>query len=129
MNPQTKKLEESKKFSLNEIPTGLGYNGTHIVCSYKKDYETYCVEKNFAMAKGPLQSKFPFFKVTGPNEIVFFMDNIGLFMDGQFHPIQKDNITLMVNRPILSATILGNHALILCDGTLEIYSICTLDVT
>ncbi len=66
-NPQTKKFEESKKFSLNELPSNVGYNGTHIICSYKKEYETYNVERNFAMAKGPLQTKNPFFKVTGIN--------------------------------------------------------------
>ena len=124
MNPNTKKLEESKKFSLSELPANIGYNGTHIICSYKKDYETYCVEKNFAMAKGPLQSRSPFFRVTGPNEVVFFMDNIGLFMDSTFHPIQKDNITLTTNKPIVNVGLNGNHILILCEGVIEIYSIC-----
>ena len=76
------------------------------------------MEKNFAMAKGPLQSKSPFFKVTGPNEVVFFMDNIGLFMDGSFLPIQKDNITLLTNRPIISVGLNGNYILILCEGAL-----------
>lgn len=70
------------------------------------------------MAKGPLQSKSPFFKVTGPNEVVFFMDNIGLFMDGSFLPIQKDNITLLTNRPIISVGLNGNYILILCEGAL-----------
>ena len=81
------------------------------------------------MVKGPLQSKVPYFKVTGPNEVVFFMDQIGLFMDGQFHPIQKDNITLTTNKPILSASLNGNHILILCEGAIEIFSICSFDIT
>ena len=76
------------------------------------------------MAKGPLSSKSPFFKVNGPNEIIFFMDNIGLFMDSQFRPIQKDNITLTTNRPILNIGFNGNHILILCEGAIQIYSIC-----
>jgi hypothetical protein len=70
------------------------------------------------MVKGPLQSKSPYFKVTGPNEVVFFMDQIGLFMDCQFHPIQKDNVTLTTNRPIIGASLNGNHILILCEGTI-----------
>jgi hypothetical protein len=73
LNPQTKKYEESKKFSLNELPVTVGYSGSHIVCSNKKDYDSYNVEKNFAFTHGPIQSKFPYLKVTGPNEVVFFM--------------------------------------------------------
>jgi hypothetical protein len=37
-NPNTKKFEESKKFNVNDLPTNLGYTGTHIICSYKKEY-------------------------------------------------------------------------------------------
>jgi hypothetical protein len=124
LNPTTKKFEESKKFSLNELPTNLGYSGSHIVCSYKKDYETYNVEKNFALAKGPIQPKFPYFKVTGSSEVVFFMDDVGLFMDPQFMPKQKDNITLVYNKPVLDIGISGNYCLILCEGILQIYTIC-----
>ena len=124
MNPHTKKLEESKKFSLNELPSNVGFNGTHIICSYKKEYETYNVERNFGLAKGPLQTRNPFFKITGPNEIVFFMDDIGLFMDSQFTPIQKDNITLASSRPLINIGLKGNHCLILCEGSLQIFSIC-----
>lgn len=123
LNPATKKFEESKKFSLNELPTNLGYSGSHIVCSYKKDYETYNVEKNFALAKGPIQPKFPYFKVTGGSEVVFFMDDVGLFMDPQFMPKQKDNITLVYNKPVLDIGISGNYCLILCEGILQIYTI------
>ena len=36
MNSQTKTFEESKKFGIADLTTHLGYNGTHIVCSYKK---------------------------------------------------------------------------------------------
>lgn len=65
-----------------------------------------------------MMSKTPFFKVTGPNEIVFFMDNIGLFMSGQFHPITKDNVTLTTVKPIINASLNGNHILILCEGAI-----------
>lgn len=43
MNPQTKNFEESRKFNVNELPTNVGYNGSHIICSYKKEYESYSV--------------------------------------------------------------------------------------
>ena len=83
------------------------------------------MEKNFALAKGPIQAKFPYFKVTGANEIVFFMDDVGLFMDATFIPKQKDNITLTFNKPVLDIAISGNYCLILCEGILQIYTICT----
>lgn len=124
MNPQTKKLEESKKFSLSELPNKVGFNGKHMICSYKKDYQSYNIEKNFALAKGPLQSKNPFFKVTGPNQWVFFMDDIGLFMDSQFQPIQKDNITLTTGKTLIDIGLQTNYCLILCEGALQIFSIC-----
>lgn len=76
------------------------------------------------MAKFPLQTKIPFFKITGPNEIVFFMDDIGLFMDAQFQPIQKDNIPLNTQKQLISMGLNGNYCLILCEGSLQIYSIC-----
>jgi hypothetical protein len=78
------------------------------------------------MAKGPLQTKNPFFKITGSNEIVFFMDDIGLFMDSQFMPIQKDNITLTTTKPLISLGLSANYCLILCEGALQIYSICKI---
>lgn len=133
-NIQTKAFEESRKFNLNELPTNLGYNGTHIICSYKKDYESYSVEKNFALSRAPFQSKYPFFKFTGPNEIVFFMDDVGIFMDSSFMPKQKGNITLTFpkskdnsdnSRPILDIALAGNYCLILCEGILQIFTICT----
>ena len=128
MNPNTKKLQESKKFPLNQLPTNVGFNGGYVICSYKKDYETYNVEKGFGMMKGPMMSKTPFFKVTGPNEIVFFMDNIGLFMSGQFHPITKDNVTLTTVKPIINASLNGNHILILCEGAIQVFSICNYEI-
>ena len=54
------------------------------------------------MKKGPLQAKNPYLKVTGENEVLFFSDDIGLFMSSEFMPKQKDNI--VVNRPILNIT-------------------------
>ncbi len=123
-NQQTKGFEESRKFSLNELPVNFGYNGSHIICSYKKEYETYHVQKNFALTKGTFQSKNPFFKVTGPNEVVFFMDDIGLFMDPQFNPKQKDNITLNISKPIVDISLAGNYCLILCEGVIQIFTIC-----
>ena len=102
----------------------MGYNGTHIICSYKKEYESYNVEKNFAMAKGPLQTRNPFFKITGQNDIVFFMDDVGLFMDPQFMPLQRDNITLNTQKPLINLELCGKYCLILCEGALQVYSIC-----
>jgi hypothetical protein len=112
----------------------MGYNGTHIICSYKRDYESFSVEKNFASAKCPIQSKSPFFKVTGPNEVVIFMDDIGIFMDFQFQTKQKGNITLTFtktsnskedpSKPILDIALAGNYCLILCEGVLQIFTIC-----
>lgn len=56
------------------------------------------------------------------------MDDIGLFMDGQFQPIQKDNITLTTTKPLINIGLNGNYCLILCEGSLQIYSICSLFV-
>lgn len=52
------------------------------------------------------------------------MDDIGLFMDPQFMPKQKDNITLTFNKPVIDIAICGNYCLILCESILQIYSIC-----
>ena len=53
-NKNTQNYEESRHFNISELPSHLGYNGSHLICSYKKEYETYNVEKNFAMARGPI---------------------------------------------------------------------------
>ena len=42
------------------------------------------------------------------------MDDIGLFMDPQFNPKQKDNITLNISKPIIDISLAGNYCLILC---------------
>lgn len=86
------------------------------------------MQKNFALTKGTFQSKNPFFKVTGPNEVVFFMDDIGLFMDPQFNPKQKDNITLNISKPIVDISLAGNYCLILCEGVIQIFTICNSDI-
>jgi len=52
------------------------------------------------------------------------MDDVGLFMDASFMPKQKDNITLTFNKPVLDIAITGNYCLILCEGILQIYTIC-----
>lgn len=118
---------------MSDLPSNLGYNGSHIICSYKKDYETYNVEKNFALTRGPFQSKYPFFKVMGPTEIVFFMDDVGIFMDAGFMPKQKGNISLTFpkakdnsdgSKPILDMALAGNYCLILCEGLLQVFTIC-----
>lgn len=93
-----------------------------ISLAYKKDYETLNIEKSFAVKKGPLQAKNPFLKVTGENEILYFSDEIGLFMTPEFMPKQKDNI--VVNRPIINITQCGNYCLILCEGLIQVYSTC-----
>lgn len=54
------------------------------------------------------------------------MDDVGLFMDATFMPKQKDNITLTFNKPVLDIAITGNYCLILCEGILQIYTICSL---
>ena len=72
--------------------------------------------------------------MTGPNEIVLFMDDIGIFMDFQFQTKQKGNITLTftkpanskeeLSKPILDISLAGNYCLILCEGVLQIFTIC-----
>jgi hypothetical protein len=57
------------------------------------------------------------------------MDDIGLFMDSQFQPIQKDNITLVSPKPLINIGLNGNYCLILCEGSLQIYSICIHSTT
>ena len=51
------------------------------------------------------------------------MDDIGLFMSSQFQPIQKDNITLSSQRPLINIGLTGNYLLVLCEGGLQIYTI------
>jgi hypothetical protein len=64
------------------LPANVGYNGTHIICSYKKEYECFNVQKNFASNKCPFSTtKNAFFKVTGPNELLLFVEDNGIFMD------------------------------------------------
>ena len=57
------------------------------------------------------------------------MDDIGLFMSSQFQPIQKDNITLSSQRPLINIGLTGNYLLVLCEGGLQIYTICKNDLT
>ena len=67
-------------------------------------------------------AKHPFLKVTNQNEILFFSDDIGLFMDVDNHPKQKDNVA--VPKPISNITLCGNYCLILYEGLLQIYKLC-----
>lgn len=48
------------------------------------------------------------------------MDDIGLFMDPEFTPRQKDNV--FVNKPILNITICSHYCLIMCENLLLIYT-------
>jgi hypothetical protein len=95
--------------------------------AYKKDYESLNIEKSFAVKKGPLQAKSPFLKVTGENEVLYFSDEIGIFMTPEFMPKQKDNI--FVNRPIVNIAQCGNYCIILCEGLLQVYSTCNFELT
>jgi hypothetical protein len=62
------------------------------------------------------------------------MDDVGIFMDTQFMPKQKGNISLTFtkptnskedgSRPVLDIALSGNYCLILCEGILQIYTIC-----
>lgn len=56
------------------------------------------------------------------------MDDIGLFMDPQFNPKQKDNITLNISKPIIDISLAGNYCLILCEGVIQIFTICNYEV-
>ena len=37
-NKNTQNYEESRHFNINELPGHLGYIGSHLICSYKKEY-------------------------------------------------------------------------------------------
>lgn len=50
------------------------------------------------------------------------MDDIGLFMDPQFQPKQKDNV--FVKKPITYTTVCGNYCMVMFENLLQIYSIC-----
>jgi hypothetical protein len=72
--------------------------------------------------------------VTGPNELVLFMDDICIFMDYRFRTKEKGNITLTfrkpanskeeVSKPILDISLAGKYCLILFEGVLQIFTIC-----